>query len=75
MRGSSWVMWLLNGDDVDVGVAQRLEDSLKLPFEHGKVTIDESRIGSAGEDGPRVDSHRGAHRRAVHGGGSPPRRT
>ena len=56
-RGLSPGHVLVDGDDVDVGLAQRLEHALQLALLHREVTVDDRLVVAAGERGPGVDAH------------------
>src|SRR4051812_37081104 len=48
---------LVDGDHVDLGAAQRLENALQLTLEHGEVAVDHRLLVAAGERRPGVHAH------------------
>src|SRR2546427_391148 len=58
---------VVDRDDVDVRVTQRLEDILQLVFEHREVAIDHRGSLAPRERRPGVHAHRLPHLGAVHG--------
>src|SRR5205814_5571549 len=53
---------LMDGNDVDGFVAQRLEHRLQLVFEHGEVASDDCIAVRSREGGPGVQPHLLCHR-------------
>src|SRR5262249_49417344 len=57
---------VVDRDDIDVRVTERLEDVLELVLEHGEVAIDHGRTLAPPEGRPGIHAHRLPDLRAVH---------
>lgn len=48
---------MMDGDNVDAGLAERFEGGLEFVSEHDEVTVHDGVVVGAGESGPGIDAH------------------